>query len=76
MPKCPKCEKEINYLEYECEEVSIYAVSLSDDRDKLEWERVDSETVEEPDTYTCPECGAEIAHHYSEAVAFLKGEKP
>jgi ribosomal protein S27AE len=76
MPKCPKCDKEIDYLEYECEEVSIYAVSLSDDGDKLEWERVDGETVEDQDTYTCPKCGAEIAHHYSEAVAFLKGEKP
>jgi ribosomal protein S27AE len=75
MPKCPKCEKEIDYLGYECEEVSTYAVSLSPNRERLEWERVDSETVEESDTYTCPECGAEIAHHYSEAVAFLKGEK-
>jgi uncharacterized protein (UPF0212 family) len=75
MPKCPKCEEEIDYLEYECEEVSIYIVRLSPSGERLEWERVDSETVEESDTYTCPECGAEIAHDYSEAVAFLKGEK-
>ena len=74
MPKCPKCEKEIDYLVYECEEISTYMVRLSPNRQRLEWERADCETLEDPDTYTCPECGTEIAHHYSEAVAFLKGE--
>jgi len=72
MPKCPKCEKEIDCLTYECEEISTYIVRLSPSGERLEWERVDSETLENPDIYTCPECGEEIAHHYSEAVAFLK----
>jgi uncharacterized protein (UPF0212 family) len=74
MPKCPKCGNEIDYLVCGCEEISTYIVRLNESREALEWERVDCETLEDPDIYTCPECGTEIAHHYSEAVAFLKGE--
>ena len=75
MPKCPKCGEEIDYLDYECEEVSVYEVRLSPSGDSLEWKRVDYVTVEKFNAYTCPECGAEIAYRPIDVIDFLKGEQ-
>jgi len=82
MPKCPKCNAEINHLDAKVQETSIYVVWLPASEEEKKDPDYDSETgliwVEDKvgivnESYTCPVCGRELTQDDKEAAKILKG---
>lgn len=84
MPKCPKCEKEINsaYLDrlVSARVTKSFNVSYNSDSSSLELTHMNERDEVEvrdilSDTYHCPECNNVIAYSDYEIVGILKGDK-
>ena len=73
---CPHCNRWVDYLVERAMLAVYYELFIDSDgceefRDSV-WP---SESSDEESTYSCPECEEVVAELYSDAVAFLKGEK-
>jgi hypothetical protein len=71
MPKCPKCNKEIECLKYyqSGEEYSRFSFVNGDEN----WEDTEFEPDGKTTDYECPECSEILFHSTEDAINFLKG---
>ena len=72
MAKCPRCGKDIDYLQYE--EIRTYAGTMTEGvmGSRAQYE-IDHDDVEAH--YNCPHCDEELATEESVALSILKGEE-
>lgn len=70
---CPECGKEIDHLRYYQDVTEVSDVALHEDG-TLEYTRVRLDSTDDPGTYHCPECDAEISQVSHYAADFLRGE--
>ncbi len=71
MPKCSKCDEEVDHLVNRMVELHYYDLRVEDDRpvyEEQDWERVGQ------GDYDCPECKQFLFNTEAEALAFLKGK--
>lgn len=75
MPKCPKCNEEIEALRYDETLVSTGEFRLAPMENKTagEYEESDKYSHEDTDFY-CPMCSEELFDSEKDAIEFLKGE--
>lgn len=83
MPKCPKCETDIDYLNYYAYELTKACVSIvnvktvqgiiNEELDYYHWDSLGT-TKGEVD-FECPECSEVLFHTEEEAKEFLKQQK-
>jgi len=71
MSKCPQCNAEIDYLNYEWSERVWYRESYSVDGFEGDREAVDS-LGEDDGIYRCPECEGDLAYNLREAEEILR----
>jgi len=80
LPICPKCNKEIDYLQAHCEVVETYNVTIQKDEktDKtmgLNWDHTDTDSVDNnDDDYCCPLCYAPLFYDSTSAQEFLESK--
>jgi DNA-directed RNA polymerase subunit RPC12/RpoP len=74
MPKCPKCGKEIDFLEnYQYPTVDYYHFYL-DSEGNPQYEYMDGfSSKDDEGDYYCPECGEKLFDNEEDAIKFLKG---
>jgi len=84
MPKCPKCNAEIDHLDAVTTERTIYVVSLPTSEQEKQDQGYDvgtgliwvmNKVCPVSDSYTCPVCGREIAQDDEEVAKILKGDE-
>ena len=70
---CPKCGKEISYLWDFSKVENRYRFEIFEG--EVDYELVDSYSLNEIDEWECPECTAVLFTDEEEAARFLRGEK-
>jgi hypothetical protein len=70
MAKCPKCNKEIEYLEFYADQKCIFSL---DYQGKPDYEEVPDFSTDVH--YDCPECLEEVATEESDAIDILNGDE-
>lgn len=65
MPKCPKCENEIDHILAQTDATQ----EITKNTTEIDWS-IDTEWV----TYACPNCNDDIFNSFDDAVEFMKGE--
>jgi len=71
MPKCPKCNSNIDYLVYYGKALEKASLFLSDSK-TAEYDNWDTIGIGTTPEYECPECNEVLFTDEEEAVKFLK----
>ena len=71
MVKCPKCNKEIDYLNNWSSALIKYIFRINKEG-YADYERTNSETAGESNDWECPECDEILFYDEQNAIAFLK----
>lgn len=71
MPKCPKCKKEIEDLDFSGTAVVFMRFYLAQGR-YPEYDERETEFKGNDDEYFCPECEKKLFNTEEEAIKFLK----
>jgi predicted RNA-binding Zn-ribbon protein involved in translation (DUF1610 family) len=76
MPKCPKCGKEIDYLNYVESGEMVWRFSVLKLNRKIEenWEQDEFYSDGSGGYFECPECGETLFNNEDEAKKFLSVE--
>jgi predicted RNA-binding Zn-ribbon protein involved in translation (DUF1610 family) len=74
MPKCPKCGKEIDYLNHveSGEMVWKFSVLKLNGKTEENWEQDEFYSDGSGGYFECPECGETLFFHIEEAKKFLE----
>ena len=75
MPRCPKCNEEIDHLENFVPAIERYDFTVDEDGNTDYYSVGESLSTTGDEEYCCPKCGECLCTLESEAINILKGKE-